>query len=194
MSKQIPAIGDEVLYYPGTGDTSATGITVHFGKPHVALIAGILEDGQVNLAIFDSSGIPYARQAIFIRDAYELLENDTGFAVYRDEPSAESVVLAAAIASVQSSAPVQSTDTENFFTAMQASATEVAAPGGGLGETTLQSDVAAQAESAAAETAVQEQNSEPLPAETNPLADPVPETPVATEAAAEPAPEEPKAE
>jgi hypothetical protein len=53
-----PTIGRVVWYHP-TG-------TTEIDQPHAALIAHVWSDTCVNLAAFDSNGVPYSNTSVFL--------------------------------------------------------------------------------------------------------------------------------
>lgn len=59
-----PSVGRVVLFYPHADEGEPEGTT------YAALVAKVLDDRSVNLAIFNSSGAPFSRQAV------QLLQDD----------------------------------------------------------------------------------------------------------------------
>lgn len=57
-----PTIGRVVWYHP----TQADAVAMSDGDIHPALICKVWSDTCVNLAIFDSNGVPYNRTSVFL--------------------------------------------------------------------------------------------------------------------------------
>jgi hypothetical protein len=65
MSQITPTPGRIIWYTPGTND----GITRNGTEPLAAIVAAVLADGTVNLAVFDARGNLSQRHAVEIEDS-----------------------------------------------------------------------------------------------------------------------------
>ena len=65
MSQITPTPGRIIWFTPGNND----GITRNGAEPLAAIVAGVLADGTVNLAVFDARGNLSQRHAVEIVDA-----------------------------------------------------------------------------------------------------------------------------
>ena len=72
-----PTVGRVVHYVPHLNDAVAKSPN---DQPHVALIAHVWTDECVNLAVFDSNGLPYQRTSVLLVQDGNPVPNSGGYA------------------------------------------------------------------------------------------------------------------
>ena len=61
-----PTVGRVVLYHPAVDDPGGMHLSEPTKDVHAAIICYVWDNTSVNLAVFDSNGVPYARTSIYL--------------------------------------------------------------------------------------------------------------------------------
>jgi len=59
-----PTVGRVVWYHPASNDFTPGFIHPVDGQPLAAIVARVVDDGCVNLTVFDAAGVPWSRQYV----------------------------------------------------------------------------------------------------------------------------------